>query len=213
MDTNPSYYDSGSSWPVDQVNWFDAALFCNKLSKMAGLDTVYSYNGYAGFPVDTFGSVVIDYSRDGYRLPTEAEYEYAYRAGTTTDFYWGRNYPPETTGDTLAIDSNAIWFADDTINSTFPVALKKPNAFGLYDMAGDVFEWCNDWYAGYSSAAQTNPTGPAISTGERVQRGGLFGRFASGYAITYILCSWCRNSDNPADYQTTVGFRVVRGAH
>ena len=93
------------------------------------------------------GNLNIDYARNGYRLPTEAKWEYACRAGTTTDYYWGRNYPLATSADTLAIDSNAVWY-DNSPTSTQPVATKQPNAWGLYDMSRKLWEWCNDWYRG-----------------------------------------------------------------
>jgi formylglycine-generating enzyme required for sulfatase activity len=148
MDTNPSFSKSGKTYPVESVTWYDAALFCNALSKMAGTDTVYNYAGDGIMDA----SVVIDYSKNGFRLPTEAEYEYAYRAGTTTDYYWGRNYPPITTADTLAMDSNAVWYYDSP-DGTHPVATKKQNLWGLYDMAGNLWEWCNDWYGSYRSVS------------------------------------------------------------
>ena len=123
-------------------------------------------------------------------LPTEAEYEYANRAGTTTDYYWGRNYPPTTTADTLAIDSNAVWYYNSP-NSTQPVASKKPNAWGLYDMSGNLWEWCNDWYGSYSATSQTNPTG-ATSGSYRVLRGGSWGNdYAYGFAV--FLCAAFRS--------------------
>jgi formylglycine-generating enzyme required for sulfatase activity len=196
--TNPAYFDSGRAWPVEQVSWFDAARFCNSLSKLAGLDTVYTYSGV----MDTSTALVINYSKNGYRLPTEAEYEYANRAGTTTDYYWGRNYPPLTTADTLAIDSNAVWYYNSP-NGTQPVAGKKPNAWGLYDMSGNLWEWCNDWYGSYSAGAQTNPTGPSTGS-SRVLRGGAW-----NYDLV-VLCAAYRCYDYPGGRYGGYGFRCVR---
>jgi len=208
MGTNPAYFDSGRAWPVEQVSWFDAARFCNSLSRLAGLDTVYTYTGIypSGYGYDTLTSVAIDYTKNGYRLPTEAEYEYANRAGTTTDYYWGRNYPPTTTADTLAIDSNAVWYYNSE-NGTQPVATKKPNAWGLYDMSGNLWEWCNDWHGSYSATSQTNPTGTTSGI-FRVLRGGSW--YDYGYA--YGLCAAYRDVLNPENEGGNVGFRVVCGA-
>ena len=201
MGINPAYYDSGMAWPVEQVSWYDAALFCNALSKLAGKDTVYNYTGTMGT------TVVINYSKNGYRLPTEAEYEYASRAGTTTDYYWGRNYPLTTHADTLAIDSNAVWYYNSP-NSTQPVATKKPNAYGLYDMSGNLWEFCNDWYGNYSSGSQTNPTG-AASGYFHVLRGGSW----DFSLIPFYLCAACRYNDAPVSNfdPSGCGFRVVCG--
>jgi formylglycine-generating enzyme required for sulfatase activity len=205
MDSNPAYFDSGKTWPVEQVSWYDAALFCNALSIMAGKDTVYNYAGDGIMDA----SVVIDYSKNGFRLPTEAEYEYAYRAGTTTDYYWGRNYPPITTADTLAMDSNAVWYYDSP-DGTHPVATKKQNLWGLYDMAGNLWEWCNDWYGSYSSAAATNPGGPK-SGSDRVLRGGSW----SNYGDDADLCAAFRNGYGYPEevWYNYVGFRIVCGVH
>jgi formylglycine-generating enzyme required for sulfatase activity len=206
---NPAYFDSGKAWPVEDVNWYDAAWFCNKLSMLSGLDTVYTYSGiYQGSGYDTLTSVAINYSKNGYRLPTEAEYEYANRAGTTTDYYWGRNYPPTTHADTFAIDSNAVWYYNPPTGTQL-VATKKPNAWGLYDMSGNLWEWCNDWYGSYSATSQTNPTG-AASGSYRVLRGGswyggdarvLCAAFRSGYV--YPVSASLLYGD--------VGFRIVCG--
>ncbi|MGA3052234.1 MAG: SUMF1/EgtB/PvdO family nonheme iron enzyme [Chitinispirillaceae bacterium] len=208
MGNNPSYFDSGNAWPVEQVSWYNAALFCNALSKLSvpPKDTVYVYGDRR---MDS--TVVIDYTKNGYRLPTEAEYEYACRAGTTTDYYWGRNYPPDSTADTLALDSNAVW-ANNSNGTTRPVMTRKPNAFGLYDMSGDVWEWCNDWFGSYNDTSQTNPTGATIGSfpggNKRVLRGGSWSLNVSAST----LCSAYRNSTNPYHAYSNIGFRVVCGA-
>jgi formylglycine-generating enzyme required for sulfatase activity len=212
MDTNPSFFNSGGKWPVDWISWYDAALFCNALSKLTGMDTVYTFTFISGTPgagCSGLGNLNIDYTRNGYRLPTEAEYEYAERAGTTSDYYWGRNYPPTTTADTLAIDSNAVW-SNNSPHSTQPVATKKPNPWGLYDMSGDLWEWCNDFYGSYSDSSQTNPTG-GTNPGINVLRGGSW----SGFYPASSLCSAYRNSDELDDLvprDNIYGFRVVCGA-
>ncbi len=202
MDTDPAYFRglTTAANPVEEVSWYDAALFCNALSKSVGLDTVYKYNG----TIDS--SVLIDSTGNGYRLPTEAEYEYAYRSGTTTDYYWGRNYPPQTSGDTLAIDSNAVWYLNSP-NGPQPVATRKPNAFGLYDISGNLWEWCNDWYGSYSDSSQVNPTGPAGGT-HRVLRGGSW----YGTYVADDLAASYRVGNDPADRYDLYGFRVVTGA-
>jgi formylglycine-generating enzyme required for sulfatase activity len=203
--SNPSFFDSGSTRPVEQVSWYSAVLFCNALSKLAGKDTVYIYSDGK---LDS--TVIIDYSKAGYRLPTEAEYEFACRAGSTTDYYWNMNFPLDSSADTLALDSNAIWFGNSN-KITGEVMTRLPNALGLYDMSGNVWEWCNDWYGAYADTAQTNPTGApygAFSGGHfRVDRGGAWN---SSDAST--LCCAYRSYTNPNHRLNDVGFRVVIGA-
>jgi len=175
MSVNPSQHTGDLVRPVETLTWFDAVLYCNARSKRDGKDTVYTFTSITGTPGNGCSDLVglaVDFSKNGYRLPTEAEWEYACRAGSTTDYYWGRNSPPTTTVDTVAIDSNAVW-SHNSGSTTLPVAGKLPNAFGLYDMSGNVWEWCNDWYdaAYYSSSPSTDPTGPSTGT-DRVLRGG-----------------------------------------
>ena len=137
MGSNPSYNKQGGDYPVENVSWFDCREFIKKLNARTGMK---------------------------FRLPTEAEWEYAARGGNR-----GKGYK-YAGGDNL---DEVGWFIDNSGNPTHPVGEKKPNELGLYDMSGNVWEWCQDWRGAYSSEAQTNPTGPQ-SGGDRVLRGGSY---------------------------------------
>jgi formylglycine-generating enzyme required for sulfatase activity len=186
---NPSRR-KGERNPVERVRWTDALKFCNARSIEEGLAPCYDLETWT-----------CDFSAEGYRLPTEAEWEYACRAGTAGDYYFD--------GTAEQLDTHA-WFRDNARRKHHPVGHKQPNAFGLYDMAGNVREWCNDWYAvdAYSEADATDPRGPA--TGEKtVLRGGAFS--ASAESCT----SWTRYCDEPGFTDACVasddyGFRCVR---
>ncbi|MFC1613926.1 SUMF1/EgtB/PvdO family nonheme iron enzyme [Gemmatimonadota bacterium] len=183
MSTNPSSF-IGPNNPVDRVTWSDAATFCNKLSERTGLEPCYDLSTWT-----------CDFTKDGYRLPTEAEWEYACRAGTTTEYY---------TGDTESDLDRAGWWGSNSSYTTHAVGGKEANSFDLYDMHGNISEWCNDWEGDYSSESQTNPTGPQTGLG-RMTRGGSWmslDRCRSARRI-WQLQSW------PGNIQ---GFRVVRGA-
>jgi formylglycine-generating enzyme required for sulfatase activity len=196
MGVNPSRF-SGPDLPVENVSWFDAIEFCNRLSLRDGLEPAYiicisgehrtvSWNPYA----------------NGYRLPTEAEWEYACRAGTFTPFSTGNNI----TTDQANFDGNFPFNNNDRgayRASTSPVGSFAPNPWGLYDMHGNVFEWCWDWYGVYPSKAETDPIGAAFGTG-RVIRGG------SWTDDGHFLRSATRNSANPSFRYIFGGFRLVR---
>ena len=130
--------------------------------------------------------------KNGYRLPTEAEWEFACRAHATTNYYWG---------DTM--NQDYAWYLDNSIATTHPVAQKLKNAFHLYDMSGNVWEWCLDWFGDYSAQNQTDPTGP-INGEDRVVRGGF--KDSDADEIRSAKRNWvhptyaCRND----------GFRCVR---
>jgi formylglycine-generating enzyme required for sulfatase activity len=140
-------------------------------------------------------------SATGFRLPTEAEWEYACRAGTQTPFHSGPGFPNGTTDDGLL--SQIAWFLCVDGCSTKPVGGKAANAFGFHDMLGNVHEWVNDWYGSHSAAAQTDPTGPAYG-GNRVVRGGAWNAGAEH------VRSSSRYNGTPGDSNNGIGFRVAR---
>jgi formylglycine-generating enzyme required for sulfatase activity len=163
---NPSCF-KGRDLPVEMVSWDDCQTFCQKVSTLTG-KTV--------------------------RLPTEAEWEYACRAGTTTRFYSGNDEKD------LA---EAAWYAINSGWKTYPVGQKKPNDFGLYDMHGNVWEWCQDWFGAYEPNAVTDPQGPASGFG-RVLRGG------SWYDDGATYCRSANRYGLTPDFQDlSDGFRVV----
>ena len=199
MGSNPSYFKNcGSNCPVEQVSWEDCRMFIRKLNGMEGTSK--------------------------YRLPTEAEWEYAARAGTSTAIYTGdlkilgKNNGP-------ALDPIAWYGGNSCINysggydcsgwdekqfscgkcGTHPVAGKKPNSFGLYDMIGNVWEWCQDWYGDYPSGSVTDPTGPSEGS-DRVDRGGGW------FNLARNCRSAIRNWNLPGLRNRVLGFRLAFSA-
>ena len=164
MDSNPSYI-KGDNLPVECVSWNDCQEFIRKLNALTG---------------------------QNFRLPTEAEWEFACRGGNNSRGYKysGSNY----------ID-NVAWYDGNSGQTTHPVATKSPNELGIYDMSGNVMEWCSDWYGNYSSGAQTNPKGPYDGT-DRVLRDGSWNYFAG------ICRSSHRLSDSPGSRYYGLGLRL-----
>ena len=176
------------------VSWFDAVRFCNASSKLSGLDTVYNTTTWTA-----------DLTKSGYRLPTEAQWEYACRAGSTTEYWWG----PDTNGL-----GARTWWTYNSVDGTQPVATKLANAYGLYDMTGNVWQWCNDWYGAYTAGAATDPTGASTGTC-RVLRGGSWDLdcgAVNGGCYEYVgnhFRSAFRTANYPLDGDEGIGFRVV----
>ncbi|MHC6202342.1 formylglycine-generating enzyme family protein [Breznakiellaceae bacterium SP9] len=191
---NP-YFTQTENSPVTCVSWNDAVNYCNWKSRQEGLTPAYTISGT---------NVKWNLNANGYRLPTEAEWEYACRAGTTTPFSTGNNI----TASQANYDGNYPYNgnAEGTYREkTTPVGSFAPNSWGLYDMHGNVWEWCWDWYDAYSSANQTDPMG-AVSVSSRVYRGGGWIGSAA------LLRSAKRNCIVPTDCDNNLGFRVVRPA-
>jgi formylglycine-generating enzyme required for sulfatase activity len=188
---NPSHF-KGPTLPAEQVTWVQAAVYCNARSKEDGLEPCYNED-----------TAKCNFEANGYRLPTEAEWEYACRAGSDGDYAF--------TGDPRKLGEYA-WFADNADKKTHPVGEKKPNAWGLYDMHGNVAEWCNDVYeAGYYKRGPTsNPRGPDDGK-QYVLRGGAW------KAPAEALRSSARLGEDPGFSDAclardAIGFRCVRKA-
>ena len=183
--TNPSYWKDKPTNPVENVSWYDAVTFCNKLSELAGFEPCYDLINWK-----------CDFSKNGFRLPTEAEWEYACRAGTSAKYYSGE--------EEIDLDI-AGWHYANSGGDQQPVAEKMPNRWKLYDMHGNVWEWCNDRYDEnyYSNSPNHNPTGPE-SGSYRVLRSGC------ACADAYYHRSANREYDRPTSKGQTMGIRIVR---
>ena len=175
MGSNPSRFTNcGGDCPVERVSWNDVQEFIRKLNERSGAGK--------------------------YRLPTEAEWEYAVRAGTETDTYAGDITQPRSNDPVV---NGIAWYARNSGGRTHPVGGKSPNGFGLHDMLGNVKEWVGDWYGSYAGGTVTDPAGPA-SGSYRVKRGCSWG-------ISTVFCrSALRGDSSPGRRDDDLGFRLLR---
>jgi formylglycine-generating enzyme required for sulfatase activity len=167
MGNNPSHR-KGYNLPVESVSWYDAVEFCNKKSRAEGLTPCYSGSGT---------NTTCNFSANGYRLPTEAEWEYAARGGVKTHDRASLTYAGSNSIKKVA------WYRGNSESKTHPVGKKQANELGLHDMSGNVWEWCNDWYDEnyYSSSIRYDPQGAVLGS-RRALRGGSW----------YDLANLCR---------------------
>jgi len=181
-----SLHGEGDNYPMYYVNWYEAVEYCNKRSIKEGLTPAYRGSG---------DNITCDWNANGYRLPTEAEWEFAAKGGI-------KDFLTTTYSGSNSVDAVA-WYDGNSGSSTKPVGTKAANSLGLYDMSGNVWEWCWDWKADYPSGSQTDPRGP-VSGAYRVLRGGSWFNTAASVRSSY------RYSYTPSFRYNNYGFRLVR---
>ncbi len=216
-DSPSSSYGDGNNYPAYYVSWYDALVYCNKRSIAEGLTPCYSIKDstnpeeWGELPTawydplrDTWDVATCDFNANGYRLPTEAEWEYAARAGDDTV----DSLTYSGTSDVNKLGDYA-WYYDSANDNSHEVGIKLPNAFGLYDMSGNVYEWCWNWFTErYDTTTEggSDPTGASAGS-YRVYRGGGWCSYSDDCADSY------RSINDPNYRYYDLGFRVVRQAN
>lgn len=195
---NPSMF-KGDNLPVEQVDWYEAIIFCNKLSELDNRESVYTIDKTRIDPNNKFELdkkkwiVIANEEANGYRLPSEAQWEYAAKGGEKSE---GFKFSGSNSVEEVA------WSALNSGGKTHPVGGKKPNELGIYDMSGNVYEWGYYWNRPYGKEDAVDPVGN-ISGEERVIRGGSFNDFPMD------MRSATRCADNPVSQHDILGFRVI----
>jgi len=188
-DNNPSNYP-GENNPVEKVSWFDAVEYCNALSILENLTPCYTGTG---------NTITCDFTANGYRLPTEAEWEFAARGGIHSI----DNFRYSGCNEEFELTNFGWYYSNNSVFGTKEVGLKLPNQLFIYDMSGNVWEWCWDWYGSYTAEAQFNPTGPETGS-YRIRKGGDFNDTANHVRVAV------RSLTHPSLNSDRIGFRIVR---